>query len=71
MEKYGPVVSFSLVRIFIYMGLCLRMCIAQLDVNNALINGEVTEDVWVMAHRGIPGVQSRCYKLRKSMYVSP
>lgn len=68
METYAPVVSFTLVRIFLYLVLCLNMVVAQLDVKTAFLNGDLAEHVWVMSPRGIPGRESRCYKLLKAMY---
>ena len=35
-ETYAPVVSFTLVRIFLHLTLCLGMCIGQLDVYTVL-----------------------------------
>ena len=67
-ETYAPVVSFSLVRVFLYLVLCLRMCIGQLDVKTAFLNGDLEEEVWVMSPRGIPGRPSKCYRLLKAMY---
>lgn len=67
-ETYAPVVSFPLVRIFLYLVLCMNMFVAQLDVKTAFLNGELDEDVWVMSPRGVHGKKSHCYKLRKAMY---
>ena len=67
-ETYAPVVSFSLVRIFLYLVLCLNMFVAQLDVKTAFLNGDLTEPIWVMSPRGIPGRKSRCYRLLKAIY---
>ena len=68
METYAPVVSFSLVRIFLYLALCLQMCVTQLDIKTAFLNGKLKEDIWVMSPRGVPGVRPRCYKLKKAIY---
>ena len=67
-EIYAPVVSFTMVRIFLYLVLCLQMCVGQLDVKTAFLNGELAESVWVMSPRGIPGMKSRCHRLIKAMY---
>ena len=67
-ETYAPVVSFTVVRIFLYLTMCLGMRIGQLDVKTAFLNGELAESVWVMSPRGIPGVKSQCYRLKKAMY---
>lgn len=68
METYAPVVSFTIVRIFLYLVLCMNMSVAQLDVKTAFLNGELEEDVWIMSPRGIPGRESHCYKLLKALY---
>lgn len=67
-ETYAPVVSFSLVRIFLYLVLSVKMHVVQLDVKTAFLNGELLEDVWVMSPRGIPERAPRCYKLLKAIY---
>ena len=67
-ETYAPVVSFPLVRIFLYFVVCLKMFVTQLDVKTAFLNGELKEDVWVMSPRGIPGLKSRSYRLVKAIY---
>lgn len=67
-ETYAPVVSFSPVRIFHYLVLCMNMCVAQLDLKTAFLNGDLAEDVWVMSPRGILEMKSRCHKLAKAMY---
>ena len=45
-NTYAPVVSFSLVRVFLYIALCMKMCIAQLDVKTAFLNGDLEERVY-------------------------
>ena len=44
-ETYAPVVSFTMVRIFLYLALCLRMCVGQLDVKSESLKGELNEHV--------------------------
>ena len=36
---YAPVVSFSLVRMFLYIALCLKLHISQVDVETAFLTG--------------------------------
>lgn len=45
METYAPVVSFSVVGLFLYLTLSLQMYVAQVDVKTAFLNGELKEDV--------------------------
>eukprot|EP00171_Calliarthron_tuberculosum_P003754 IDg3754t1 len=68
MGTYAPVVSFTLVRIFLYLVVCSNMYVAQLDVKTAFLNGDLADKVWVRSPRGIPGRESLCYRLRKAMY---
>lgn len=68
METYAPVVSFAMVRLFLYLALCLHMCIGQVDVKTAFLNGDLSESVWVMSPHGIPGMVSKFYRLLKAMY---
>lgn len=68
METYAPVVSFSVVRLFLYLTLCMQMYVAQVDVKTAFLNGELKEDVWVTSPRGVSGLKPCCYKLVKAMY---
>lgn len=67
-EMYASVVQFKLVRIFLYLVLCMRMSIAQLNLKTELFKGDLTVDVWVMPPRGIPGIKSRCHNLSIEMY---
>lgn len=59
LETYAPVISFTLVRIFLYIALLLNMFRAQLDVKTAFLNGLLTEAIWVMSPKGIEGYPSR------------
>ena len=68
METYAPVVSFSLVRTFLYIAIMLQLYVAQLDVKTAFLNGDLDEDVWVMSPRGVPGVRCESYRLLKALY---
>lgn len=67
-ETKAPVVTFVLVRIFLYISLCLRMKRGQLDVKISFLNGILSIDIWVMSPRGIPGDPARCYRLNKALY---
>lgn len=68
LETYAPVVSFTLVRIFLYIALLLNMFKAQLDVKTAFLNGLLSEAIWVMSPKGIEGYPSRCYRLKRAIY---
>lgn len=48
METYAPLMQFSLMRILLYLSLCVRMLVAQIDIKSAFLNGDLEENVWVM-----------------------
>ncbi len=58
-ETYAPVVSFTLVLLFLYN--------RQVDVKTAFLNGDLSESVWVMSPHGIPGIRPKRYK-QSAMY---
>lgn len=68
METYALVVSFTAVRIFLYIALEMNMYRAQLDVKTAFLNGNLSEDIWVRSPHGIASRPSKCYKLMKAIY---
>lgn len=67
-ETYAPVVSFSVVRMFLYIAVVMNMCMAQVDVKTAFLNGVLEEDIWTTSPRGIPSRPPRTYKLIKAIY---
>ena len=69
-ESHAPVVNFIAVRLFLYIVLSLQLCIAQVDIKTAFLNGNLEEDVWIYTPRGVPGLSSRTYKLKKSLVWS-
>lgn len=68
LETFAPVVSFTLVPLFLHLTLCIQMYVAQLDVKTAFLNGELKKDVWITSPRGVPGLKSYCCKFVKAMY---
>jgi len=63
-ETYAPLVSFIVVRIFLYIALVFKMFRVQLDVTTAFINRTLTEEIRVRSPSGIAGHPSRFYKLK-------
>lgn len=68
METYAPVVSLALVRTFLYSVLYWNMTVTRIDINTALLNGQLSENVSVISPRGIPGRKSQYHKLGKAKY---
>lgn len=65
MDTYTPVVSFTMVRILLNLTVTLGLCMEQLDFKTVFLNWDVAESVWVISLRGIPGVKSQCFRLKK------
>lgn len=61
METYAAVVSFNSVRMFLYIILYMQMYIAQVELKTAFLNGDLEENVSVMAPSCIPGLKLQCY----------
>lgn len=68
LETYAPVISFDMVRIFLYIALLWRVSQAQLDVNTAFSSGLLAEAIWVMSPKGIARYPSRCLPLKRAIY---
>lgn len=68
METYATVVSFTLVRVFLYITVLFQLHVVHVDVKTAFLNGILEEDIWITSPRIIPGRSSRCYKLLKAIY---
>lgn len=58
-------VSFTTVRLFLYLALSRNMCMKQIDVKSALLNGLLSVDISVMSPHGGPDYPPKCSKLRK------
>eukprot|EP00171_Calliarthron_tuberculosum_P015427 IDg15427t1 len=55
-QPYGNLCSssiFTMVRMFLYLAISLKMCIGQFDVKTAFLNSDLKESVWVMSPHGI------------------
>lgn len=68
LETYSPVVDFSIVRLFLYLVVYFQQYVFQIDMKTAFLNGNLTEDVWVVLPRGISGRPPKVYKLKKALY---
>ncbi|KAH9652235.1 retrovirus-related pol polyprotein from transposon RE1 [Citrus sinensis] len=66
----NPVVKSSTVRIMLSLAAMHKWTIRQVDVNNAFLNGELTEDVYMCQPEGFVDLQKPSYvcKLKKALY---
>ncbi|KAH9667538.1 hypothetical protein KPL70_021080 [Citrus sinensis] len=69
-ETFSPVVKSSIVIIVLSLATMHRWTIRQVDVNNAFLNGELTEDVFMCQPEGFVDLQKPSYvcKLKNALY---
>ncbi|KAH9725755.1 retrovirus-related pol polyprotein from transposon RE2 [Citrus sinensis] len=69
-ETFSPVVKSFTVRIMLSLAAMHKWTIRQVDVNNAFLNGELTEDVYMCQPEGFVDLQKPSYvcKLKKALY---
>ena len=71
-ETFSPVAKIDSIRLVLAMIIIFKLIPLQLDVNNAYVQSDLNEDVYIKA---IPGGENlpegKCYKLNKSLYGLP
>ena len=69
-ETFSPVVKPTTVRIILTLALAQGWRVAQLDVNNAFLNGELTEEVYMVQPQGfeVSGMDNKVCRLHKAIY---
>lgn len=71
-NTYSPVVRASTIRTVLSLAVMQRWSIRQVDINNAFLNGELTEEIYMEQPPGfeVPGVagQKLVCKLNKALY---
>jgi hypothetical protein len=71
-ENFSPVAKIDSIRLVLAMIIIFKLIPLQLDVNNAYVQSDLKEDVYIKA---IPGGEElpigKCYKLNKSLYGLP
>lgn len=71
METFAPVAKLNTIRIIFSIAVNLDWEIAQLDIKNAFLNGELKEEVFMRIPPGFDSAETRgkVCKLQKSIYV--
>ena len=70
-ETFAPVARLSYVRILIVISTARKWPLFQMDVKNAFINGELSEEVYMKLPPGYshpPGFPHRVFRLRRALY---
>lgn len=67
-ETYAPVARLQTIRILLAIGNQFNLEIEHLDVKTAFLNGDLEEDVYMRAPKGIDVGPGKILKLRKSLY---
>ena len=69
-ERFSPVIKASTVRVILSLAVMHRWMIRQVDVSNAFLNGDLTEDVYMCQPEGFVDEIRPDYvcKLKKALY---
>nr|GEV36930.1 ribonuclease H-like domain-containing protein [Tanacetum cinerariifolium] len=68
METFSHVVKLSIVRCMLNVAMCNSLDLFQLDINNAFLYGDLSEDVYMTLPPGFDNQNGKVCKLNKSLY---
>lgn len=68
LETFSPVVKMQTVRSIIALAASRQLVLHQLDINNAFLHGDLTEEVYMKVPQGIPNPHNQVCRLKKSLY---
>ena len=69
-DTYAPVARITSIRLLFALASIYNLCIHQMDVKTAFLNGDLNEEVYMEQPRGfvLPGNEHKVCKLTKSLY---
>ena len=67
-ETFAPVARISSVRAFLAVAIASKCDIFQMDVKNAFLNGELSEEVYMQPHLGLSIESNKVCHLRRALY---
>ncbi|GJV81409.1 ribonuclease H-like domain-containing protein, partial [Tanacetum coccineum] len=68
LKNFSPVVKMSIVRCMLNVAICNGWDLFQLDINNAFLYGDLSENVYMTLPPGFDTDKSKVCKLNKSLY---